>query len=65
MKKNNTMKKKKVTDFNGTKVLIKNRTVKSRLNEEIKNVCWMDLETARQRLHSFVDKLEKKYGNTD
>lgn len=61
MKKDNTMKKHAVTDINGTK----KSNIKTTVNEDIQNSCWMDLEAARQRLHSFVDNLENTYGNAD
>ncbi len=54
-----------MTEVNNNNTLEKNKGAKSGLNEEIQNERWMDIETARQRLYSFVDKLENTYGNAN
>lgn len=48
MKKDNTMKKKDVTDINGTKVFVENGEVKTILNEEIESKGFMTLEESYQ-----------------
>ena len=59
------MKKMEKTNVNKTKVLVENGEAKATLNEDIQNNVWIDLETARERLLSFVDNLENTYGNAD
>lgn len=59
------MKKMEKTDVNKTKVFVENEEAKAALNEDIQNNVWVDLETARERLLSFVDNLENTYGNAD
>lgn len=65
MKRNCIMKKMEKTDVNKTKVFVENEEAKAALNEDIQNNVWVDLETARERLLSFVDNLENTYGNAD
>ena len=59
------MKKKEKTDVNKSKVFVENEEAQTTINEDIQNNIWVDLETARQRLLSFVDNLENTYGNAD
>lgn len=59
------MKKKNKIDVNKTKVFVENEEAQTTLNEDIQNNVWVDLETARQRLLSFVNNLENTYGNAD
>ena len=65
MEKDNIMKGNEVAGENKAEIVVENGAVKTTLNENSRNTGWMDLETARQRLHSFVDNLEKTYGNAD
>lgn len=63
--KTNNSNRRNMTEVNNNNTLEKNKGAKSGLNEEIQNERWMDIETARQRLYSFVDKLENTYGNAN
>lgn len=62
MKKDNTMKKKDVTDINGTKVFVENGEVKTILNEEIESKGFMTLEESYQ---IGVEQIRKIYEMDD
>ena len=62
MKKDNTMKKKDVTDINGTKVFVENGEVKTILNEEIESKGFMTLEDSYQ---IGVEQIRKIYEMDD